>query len=276
MQGRLDTLRFAWRWIVVLAVLLIPPEKSSAEDLTLGGTGTALGTMRLLVQQFTATNPDVSFEILCSLGSAGGIRALLAGAIDIAVSSRPITDGERRLGAVETEYARTPLVFAVSVKSTVTALSSGELEQIYLGRMATWPDGSSVRLVLRPEGDTDTRIIGDISPAMRYALATAQTRPGVRFAVTDQEAADDLERIPGAIGPISLAVVASEKRALRALTLDGQEPTPMNAASGAYPHFKSLFLVTRARRSAAVERFVVFVRSAAVRDMLTSRGQWVP
>lgn len=275
MQGRLDTLRFAWRWIV-LAVLLVPSEKSSAEDLTLGGTGTALGTMRLLVQQFTATNPDVSFKILDSLGSAGGIRALLAGAMDIAVSSRLITDGERRLGAVETEYARTPLVFAVSVKSTVTALSSGELEQIYLGRMATWPDGSAVRLVLRAEGDTDTRIIGDISPAMRQALATAQARPGVRFAVTDQEAADDLERIPGAIGPISLAVIASEKRALRALTLDGQEPTPMNAASGAYPHFKSLFLVTRARRSAAVERFVVFVRSAAVRDMLTSRGQWVP
>jgi phosphate transport system substrate-binding protein len=257
-------------------VLLVPSEKSSAEDLTLGGTGTALGTMRLLVQQFTATNPDVSFKILDSLGSAGGIRALLAGAIDIAVSSRLITDGERRLGAVETEYARTPLVFAVSVKSTVTALSSGELEQIYLGRMATWPDGSAVRLVLRAEGDTDTRIIGDISPAMRQAIATAQARPGVRFAVTDQEAADDLERIPGAIGPISLAVIASEKRALRALTLDGQEPTPMNAASGAYPHFKSLFLVTRARRSAAVERFVVFVRSAAVRDMLTSRGQWVP
>lgn len=95
--------------------------------------------------------------------------------------------------------------------------NASELDQIYLGRMATWPDGTAVRLG-----------------------------------------------------------VASEKRALRALTLDGQEPTPMNATSGAYPHFRRLFLVTRARRSTAVERFVVFVRSAAVRHMLTSKGQWIP
>ena len=49
----------------------------------------------------------------------------------------------------------------------------------------------------------------------------------------------------------------------------------MNAASGAYPRFRRLFPVTRARRSTAVERFVVFVRSAAVRHMLTSKGQWI-
>lgn len=101
------------------------------------------------------------------------------------------------------------------VRSMLT--NASELDQIYLGRMATWPDGTAVRLG-----------------------------------------------------------VASEKRALRALTFDGQEPTPMNATSGACPHFRRLFLVTRARRSTAVERFVVFVRSAAVRHMLTSKGQWIP
>jgi phosphate transport system substrate-binding protein len=273
---RFDKLRFAWRCILVFAVVLALCEESSADHLTLGGTGTALGTMRLLVEQFGATTPEVSFTILDSLGSTGGISALLAGALDIAVSSRPITDGERQRGLVEIEYARTPLVFAVSANSTVTALSSGELEQIYLGQTASWPDGSAVRLVLRPEGDSDTLIVRNISPAMQHALDVAQARPGVRLAVTDQEAADNLERIPGAIGPISLAVIASEKRALRALTLDGKDPTPMNAASGAYPHFKSLFLVTRAKRSPAVERFVVFVRSPAARETLSSNGQWLP
>ena len=68
----------------------------------------------------------------------------------------------------------------------------------------------------------------------------------------------------------------SEKRALRALKLDGKEPTLTNLASGAYPYHKRLFLVTGAKRSAAVERFIAFVRSPAGRKILAGSGHWVP
>ena len=98
----------------------------------------------------------------------------------------------------------------------------------------------------------------------------------MRISVNDQDAAYDLEKIPGAIGPSSLALIVSETRALRALKLDGREPTPMNAASGAYPYYKRLFLVTGAKRSAAVERFVAFVQSPVGRKILASNGQWIP
>jgi ABC-type molybdate transport system substrate-binding protein len=50
----------------------------------------------------------------------------------------------------------------------------------------------------------------------------------------------------------------------------------MNAASGAYPHYKRLFLVTGAKGSAAVARFVAFVQSPAGRKILTANGQWIP
>ena len=262
--------------VIALALLLASSVGTAAESLKITGSGTALGTMRLLVDEFAARNPDTDVKTLASLGSAGGIRALAAGAIDIAVTSRPMNESERRLGAIEIEYARTPLVFAVSADSKVTAISSSELADIYVGKLVTWPDGSAVRIVLRPAFDSDTEIVKNISPEIRQGLVAAEARPGVRFALTDQDAADDLEKIPGAIGPISLAVIASEKRALRALKLDGTEPTPMNAASGAYPHYKRLFLVTGARPSTAVERFVVFVQSATGQKIIASNGQWIP
>jgi phosphate transport system substrate-binding protein len=213
---------------------------------------------------------------LPSLGSGGGLQALVAGAIDIAVTSRPMTDGERRPGALEIEYARTPFVFAVPSSASISAISTAELADIYAGKSMTWPDGTAVRIVLRPAGDTDTQMVQDMSPEIRRGLIAAQARPGVRIALTDQDAADDLERIPGAIGPISLAVIVSEKRALRALKLDGREPTPANTASGDYPHYKRLFLVTCAEPSKAAEHFVAFVRSAAGRKIIADNGQWIP
>jgi len=261
---------------VVLALLLGSAAGAAAEDFRTGGTGAALGTMRLLADEFTANNPDIRITTVPNLGSSGGIKAVVAGAIDLAVTSRPMNESERKLGAVEIEYARTPFVFAVSAKSRVSSITSGELADIYAGRMVTWADGSPVRIVLRPASDHDTQIVKSISPEIRRGLLVAEARPGVRIAVTDQDAADDLERIAGAIGPSSLALIVSEKRGLKALTLDGSDPTVTNAASGAYPYYKNLFFVTGAKRSAAVERFVAFVQSPAGRKILARNGQWIP
>ena len=71
-------------------------------------------------------------------------------------------------------------------------------------------------------------------------------------------------------------MIVSGNRALQALKLDDTEPTPMNAASGAYPHYTRLFLVNRAEQSTTVERFVAFVQSAAGQTILASNGQWIP
>lgn len=249
---------------------------AAADTLRIGGTGTALGTMRLLADEFMKNNPEVRFTIVPSVGSTGGMKAVTDGAIDLAVTSRSMNESERKRGATEIEYARTPFVFAVSTKSRLTAITHRELVNIYTGNIVKWADGNPVRIVLRPASDTDTAIVKNISPEIRQGLAEAEQRPGVRVSVTDQDAADDLERIPGAIGPSSLALILSEKRALRALKLDGKEPTPANAASGTYPYYKRLFLVTGPKRSAAVERFITFVQAPAGRKILAGNGHWIP
>lgn len=104
--------------------MLFAGEAATAEEIKIGGTGAALGTMRLLAEAFSKRNPDVKITVPSSLGSGGGINAAAKGAIDIAVSSRPLSDDERKLGLMESEYARTPLVFAVSAKSKITAITS--------------------------------------------------------------------------------------------------------------------------------------------------------
>jgi phosphate transport system substrate-binding protein len=261
---------------LLCALLLACGASVAAEEFKIGGAGAALGTMRQLADEFMRHNPEIRITTLPSLGSGGGIKAVVAGAIGLAVAARPLNESERRLGVVDTEFARTPFVFAVSARSKVSAITSAELADIYAGKLAVWADGSAVRVVLRVASDIDTEIVKNISADMRQAVQFAEARPGVRMAVNDQEAADDLERIPGAIGPTTLAQILSEQRTLRALRLDGKEPTPKNAAAGVYPHYKRLFLVTGAKRAVAVERFVAFVQSPAGLQILARNGQWTP
>ena len=262
---------------VLCAVLfLCPGLAAAAEQIKIGGSGATLGAMRLLAREFSAHNPGIGITLVPNLGSSGGVKALTAGAIDLALTSRPLREKERPLGATQTEYARSPFVFAVSAKSKVAAVTRKELAEIYAGSRVKWPDGTLVRIVLRPNSDIDSDMVKGLSPEMARAVADAEKRAGVRVSITDQDAADDLEKIPGAIGPTTLALIASEKRALKALKLDGVEPTTHNGASGAYPYYKRMFLVSQAKRSPAVERFSTFVLSPAGRRILTDNGHWIP
>ena len=90
---------------------LCPTAAVAQESLRITGTGSATGGMQLLLQAFLRTRPGVAGEVLPALGSAGGIRALIDGKIDVAVSNRAPNDKERALAPLQAiTYARTPLV----------------------------------------------------------------------------------------------------------------------------------------------------------------------
>lgn len=247
-----------------------------AEEIKIGGTGNALGTMRLLGAAFSKKYPDVKVTVLGSLGSSGAVKAVPKGALDIGVTSRVLTKEEREEGLVEAEYARTTTVFAVSGKSSMVGITLDQIADIYSGKLIKWPDGTAIRPVLRQPGDDNTRQIRSLSPAIDQALTQAELRSGLAFAVIDQEAADKIESIPGAIGVTTLALIKSEGRALKALGIGNVEPTPKNGASGNYPLVKHFYFITKDVQSSTVQRFLAFVKTAAGRDLLVTTGHWTP
>jgi phosphate transport system substrate-binding protein len=258
------------------AAMLNAGDAAAAEEIRIGGTGNALGTMRLLADTFRMQNPDMQVTVLPSMGSSGAIKAVPKGALDIGLSARPLTEEERKLGVISVEYARTPLVFVVSKKTGVWALTLDQIADIYSGKLVGFPDGTQIRPVLRPIGEDITLQIKHMSPALDKALSAAEQRPGMPFAATDQEAADKAESIPGALSATTLSLINSENRQLRALTLNGVEPTASNGASGKYPHVRAFFLITQSDPSAAVKGFIAFMRSPAGREILIRAGNWIP
>jgi phosphate transport system substrate-binding protein len=261
--------------IAAAAVLCTGPA-AAAEELRIGGTGNALGAMQLLATAYALRNPGTRVVVLPSIGTSGAIKAVAKDALAIGLSSRALTDEESALGAIAVEYARTPLVFAVASTSSAMALTLGQIADIYNGKLANWPDGTQIRPVLRQAGDDNTRQIRQISAAMDLALTAAEQRPGMPFATNDQETADKLQSIPGAFGATALGLILSEGRPLRALKLDGVEPTASNGASGKYPYAKRFFYITRPDPSATAKAFIAFIESPAGRDILVHAGHWIP
>lgn len=261
--------------LALLSTSVILPTYGFADTLKLGGTGTDLGTMRLLADAFKKQSPGTTIEIQPSVGSTGGVRAVMAGAFDIGISSRPLKDEERKQGAQEWAYAKTPFIFAINQKSSQTQLTSAEIIGIYAGTMTKWKDGTTARLVLRPETETDTLLLIQYIPGMEVAMRKAYQRRGLPIASTDQDAADNIQKIAGAVGPSTLALILGEKRPLKALAINNVAPTVENITNGTYPMIKSLYLVTGSHPKAEVQRFIDFIRSNEGTAILRRTGHLV-
>lgn len=268
-------MRYLIAALLPLYVLAAPG--AAAQSVRIAGTGAAVGAIELLVAEYRRAHPGARLGAVEAIGSGGALRAARAGALDIALVARPLAEADAAAGLQAVEYARTPFVMAMSTKSGMTFLTRAQLAAAYAGSLQVWPDGTRVRPVLRPADDIDTRHLKAFGPEVGSAVDQALARAGMLVASTDREAADILERTPGAIGPSTLGLILSEKRALRALALDGVAPTVQALASGAYPHQKRLYLVTGPKGPGTEgARFLQYVTSPAGKALLQRTGHLVP
>ena len=260
----------------LLPLLIVPTFLLSAtvvaETLTIGGTGGDLGTMKQLGARFEDLHSGVSVKVLPSLGSSGGIKAVTAGATDLSVSSRPLKEKEKKPGVVAVPYANTAIVVVTMDNHGLPNVTRSELAGIYSGIRTKWPDGTSIRLILRPEYDTDTKTIKTQIPELRKALITAGRRRGVPVGITAQKAADLIEKLPGALGLLSLSLVLGENRAMKSIPFDGVVPTAESIASGRYPILKTFYLVTGPKSGALAREFIDFIRSPEGSSILARTG----
>ncbi len=257
--------------IVMLTVFYFTLTACSAA-MIIGGTGNALGTMKWLAEAYKKTNPEAEITVLPSIGSSGAIKAVPTGRVQIGLSARPLKETESKKGIVAVEYARTPTIFAVSNKTNATDITLQQLVDIYTGVLRKWPDGSTIRPILRQAKDDNTKQIKALSPELKKAAEVAENTKEFLFAATDQETVDTIERSPGSFGVTSLALMLSEKRDLHALALDGVTPTVESCISGEYPMIKRFYFILPEKPSAQVEAFLDFVFSEKGTTILKQYG----
>lgn len=247
------------RALLVLCLSLLLTTTAGAQTLTFGGTGGAIGTLRIVGAAFhRATGIDV--VVLPSLGTQGGIRAITDGRIDIAVVGRGLTDAEQTRGLRSLLVLRTPYGFATSTPAPPSL--APEVFAAYLAEpRSKWPDGTPVRAILRPAAESDYLVIHAAFPGTDAAFAQLRRRGDVPVAATDQENLDLAERVPGSLVGTTLSQVVTEQRNLRFVPVNGIKPSIEALVAGMYPAAKSFHFLASTRESAAIAAFTAFVAS---------------
>ena len=257
---------------LIVTLLAFPGICPAADTISINGSGSALDMMKPMIAAYQKTNKDLLIKMDKPLGSSGAVKALLAGALDLVLSSKPLKPEEAAKGAQLQVYGKTPLVLITDKNVRKGNITTSELEEIYSGKSGTWPNGEVIRLILRPHEDVDSKIISDLSPGMANAMIAARARKGMIVAVTDPESYGAVEKTAGAFGATGMTSIITEKLSVASLKLNGIAPSPQSIASGAYPFAKEISIVTTPRTPPAAHKLISFMLSPQGRAIAAKTG----
>ncbi len=198
-------------------------------------------------------------------GSSAGIQAVKSEAAQVGMSSRSLMPDERDLIAVPIAYDAIAVI--VHRTNPIKNLRLDRIREIFSGRITNWreiggPD-HPITLVSREEG-SGTR------EAFQH-LVMKKTEVSLGALVQDsngairQVVADD----PQAIGYISLGLVDNR---VRAVHIDGVEPSVENIKARRYKIVRPFLFVFRAEPQAMARNFLDFVLSPPGQNLLVQEG----
>ena len=262
--------RFLW-----MALLLAAAGAAPAGTVSIKGSNTfgeELGPR--LIEDFRKLHPDVTMT-LESAGSGSGILALLEGGCDIASSSRSMTEDELRLARSRKIVLRNYTIgyYGVAVvvhpDNPVLQLTDRQVRGLFTGTLTNWSQVGGADRAVQPciRDPVSGTYLGFQELAMDRQPYAATARPFTNYAGIAHAVREDR----GAIGYMGMTLAGHS--GVRALVINGVEPTAQNVADQLYPYARQLRLYTNRRHeSPAAKEFLTFSRSQPGQNILEQLG----
>ena len=203
------------------------------------------------------------------VGSGAGIEAVSNGTADIGNSSRNLKDEEIAKGVAENIVAIDGIAVVVDPANTVEDLTKDQLTSIYDGTVTNWKDvggNDAPIVVVGREAGSGTRGAFEellkLEDACKYSNELDST--GAVMA--------KVASTPGSIGYVSLDVLDDTVKALK---LDGAEPTEENIKAGKYFLSRPFVMATKgeiSEQSDLVKALFDFIYSDEGSELVKSVG----
>lgn len=216
-------------------------------------------------------------------GSSGGLTALVDGEVDIAMSSKPLTDKDRLRFKNQPPVAHTlgydgvALVVSAPVyEAGVTSLTLSQIREIYESRITRW----------KAVGGPDSPIVfynkepgrGTWEVFANWVYGSADKAPSVHFPEvgSNEEGRTKVAAHKSAITQLSASWAQAGKGAY-ALAIRGDSgpaiaPTPENIYSGKYPMKRPLLLITKENSAGLPATFIEYLTSPAGQELVAKHG----
>ncbi len=255
--------------IIAIALAILPPlsgcsPRQQTHSITVAGSTSVQPFAEVLSEEFTKRHPDLVVNVQGG-GSSAGIQAAVAGAADIGMSSRDLKPAEKQLK--EVLIARDAIAIVVHPENPLKNIDAGTLRKIFTGTIASWGDfgwdAKPITVISREEGS------GTRGAFEELVMKTSEVWPGCLVQDSNGSVRVTVAQDRYSIGYISLGLVND---GVKALSLDGIEPTFDNASSGRYPLVRPFLFVLKSEPQGLARQFIDYVLSEEGQRILREEG----
>ncbi len=260
--------------VALIAAQMVTSEMAFAggRTLVLTGSTTVLPIAQLCAEKFMDQHPDVNISVRGG-GSGVGIAALIDGTCDIAMASRPMKTKELKsargkgINPLATVIAKDGIAIIVHPSNPLSEITLAQLKDIYTGKISNWKDvGGKPGKIVVISRDVAS---GTFEVFKKIVLKGAKTRADALMLASNKAVATTVEKTPGAIGYVGLGYISSK---VKALAVDGVEPTKETVVSGKYKLARPLHLYTDGKPTGLAKEFIDFVLSPEGQEIVDKIG----
>ena len=257
---------------MLLALCLAAPMAASAEGIVISGSTTVLPIMQKVVEAYLKVHPDLEISLTAS-GSGDGIKAIIDGTANLAMSSREMKDSELTK-AKEKGVNLQPIAIAtdailpiVNPANPVADLSKAQLKGIYTGEITNWKEvGGADGPIVVVSRDSSS---GTYEAWGELVLNKARVTPKALLQASSGAVLQFISKNKQAIGYDSFGYVNDSVKGLK---VEGVAGDPETINSGAYPITRKLWVIVGDNPTADVAAFADFLATPDVREIITSCG----
>jgi phosphate transport system substrate-binding protein len=245
-----------------------------AETLQIEGSTTVGPIADAFAEYFMRTNPGLEITVK-KTGSGDGAAALLDGRCDIATMSRFMKDKEFKTAVEKGVF---PVVHAIAMdgvciivhpSNPITALTIAQVRDIYKGDIKNWKElgGPDMEIVIISRDSSS----GTYETINEKVMNEEKMAKNVEYVNSNPQAQARVKTTPGAIGYVGLGFVDASVKALK---IDGIQPTKQTIASGVYPISRPLFMFTNGypKLGSMVFKFCTFYLSEKGQEIIEAKG----
>lgn len=228
-------------------------------------------------EEYMRQNPGTVIQVNGG-GSGTGIAALINGTVDLAQSSRAMSDEEkasvekqRSAQVVETPVALDTLAVFVNAANQVRRMTIGQVRDIYMGKVTNWNQvgGPNATIVIYGRESSS----GTYDYFREHVLEDGDFSPRVQTLAGTAAIINAVSKDPSGIGYGGIAY--SKDAAAVALSAgSGQAvaPSETSVADGTYPLSRNLYFYTLSNASDPINRFVQWAVSPAGQAVVENVG----
>ncbi|MEF1309406.1 phosphate ABC transporter substrate-binding protein [Vibrio mytili] len=265
-------LRFTVATLLAMAISL---PNAIAKEVNISGSTSVANVMDVLAEKYNQTHPD-DYIAVQGIGSSAGITMVNKDIVELGMSSRYLTEHEKVENLNVVTIAFDGLAVVVNRANSVTNLSQQQLFDIYKGKIKNWKEVGGIDqpiAVVTREASSGSRysfeslmglttivndhLVSDIDPNNLVVNSNSMVKTIVNHNTR-------------AIGFVS---IGSVDKSIKAIALEGVEPSSENIANHKYKLARPFLVVYKVDRiSEPAKRFVAFLKSEPGQKIIADYG----